>query len=342
MSQRNDDPVLLVGGSGVVGSQAARTLRRLYPNLPLAIGGRDMEKAAAVARELGRAEAISVELGTAGLGLTESQRFSAVVMFLKDDTLSSLRYAQQAGIPHLGISTAAFEIAPEVALHINASTRSAILMMSNWLAGSATLPALHLAREFASIDSIRIAAVLDEQDMGGPAAYADYLRQTGAVTSALMREEGKWVWAHGKQTHRTFTMLDGTTAEGTAFGNLDLLSLSGATDAKTIRFDFTLGETSSRRRGEPFSTEILLDITGQDLSGNRRSIRQAIVHPEGQAPLTALGVALGVERLLGLGGQAPVVPGLYLPDSLLAPDYFVQRMQEIGARFHDLEPEVSS
>ncbi|MBA2780794.1 NAD(P)-dependent oxidoreductase [Billgrantia kenyensis] len=339
MFRRIEHPVLLIGGSGVVGEKAARTLRRLYPELPLAIGGRDMAKATAIAQALGKAEATRVELGKAGLGL-ESQSFSAVVTFLKDDTLSSLRYAQQQGVAHLGISTAAFEIAPEVALHINAPKRSAILMMSNWLAGSATLPLLHLVRDFATVRSIRIAAVLDEQDMGGPAAHADYDRQTGAVTSALMRESGKWLWVQGESARRTFTMLDGTPVTGTAFGNLDLLSMMGATDVESIRFDFALGETSSRRRGEPFSTEILLEVSGQERNGSPRRVRQGIVHPAGQAPLTALGVALGVERLLGLDGAAPVAPGLYLPNSLLDPAYFVQRMQEFGARFHDLEPEV--
>ncbi|WP_010629804.1 hypothetical protein [Halomonas sp. KM-1] len=340
MSRRIEDPVLLIGGSGVVGEKAAGTLRRLYPELPLAIGGRDMAKATAIAQALGKAEATRVELGKAGLGLAESQRFRAVVTFLKDDTLSSLRYAQQQGVPHLGISTAAFEIAPEVALHINAPERSAILMMSNWLAGSATLSLLHLVRDFATVRSIRIAAVLDEQDMGGPAAHADYVRQTGAVTSALMRESGKWLWMQGERAQRTFTMLDGTPVTGAAFGNLDLLSMMGATDAESIRFDFALGETSSRRRREPFSTEILLEVSGQGRDGSPRHVRQGIVHPAGQAPLTALGVALGVERLLGLDGATPVAPGLYLPNSLLDPAYFVQRMQEFGARFHDLEPEV--
>lgn len=43
-------PVLIIGGSGIVGSQAARTLRRLHPDLPIAIGGRDLAKAETVAR----------------------------------------------------------------------------------------------------------------------------------------------------------------------------------------------------------------------------------------------------------------------------------------------------
>ena len=43
-------PVLIVGGSGIVGSQAAQTLRRLHPDLPIAIGGRNLERAKKTAR----------------------------------------------------------------------------------------------------------------------------------------------------------------------------------------------------------------------------------------------------------------------------------------------------
>jgi len=68
-------------------------------------------------------------------------------------------------------------------------------------------------------------------------------------------------------------------------------------------------------------------------NGERSTMRHEIVHPDGQAPLTALGVALAVERMLGLAGGAAPQPGLYLPESILAPDYYVGRMKEFGAQF---------
>lgn len=55
-----------------------------------------------------------------------------------------------------------------------------------------------------------------------------------------------------------------------------------------------------------------------------------IFHAE--TPLKALGVALGLEALLGLRGDAPV-PGLYLPESLIDPTYLVDEMKAIGTRF---------
>ncbi len=57
------------------------------------------------------------------------------------------------------------------------------------------------------------------------------------------------------------------------------------------------------------------------------------MQPEGQAPLTALGIALAVERLLGLEGGDASAPGLYLPEVLIDPAYYVRRMKEFGASF---------
>lgn len=111
------------------------------------------------------------------------------------------------------------------------------------------------------------------------------------------------------------------------------MALAAATDATSVRLDFAYSESASRRRGEPFSTEIVIDLDGVLKSGERGRTRQEIVHPEGQAPLTALGVALAVERLLGLAGGEPPQAGLYLPEVLIDPVYYVRRMQEFGATF---------
>jgi short subunit dehydrogenase-like uncharacterized protein len=106
----NSKPVLIIGGSGVVGSLMARTLRRLHPPLPIAIGGRDSARAEAVAAAVGNAHAVAIDLDRPDLGLSEDATYAAVVLFVKDDTLNSLRYALAKGIPHIGISSGTFEI----------------------------------------------------------------------------------------------------------------------------------------------------------------------------------------------------------------------------------------
>lgn len=333
MSVNTKNPVLIIGGSGLVGSQAAKTLRRLQPDLPITIGGRDLARASAVAREVGGADTARIDLEQPGLGLPDGKAFSAIAMFVKDDTLNSLRYAQAKGVPYLSISSALFEVGPEVALYIHKPTSAPILMASHWLAGAATLPALHFAREFRSIDSVEIAAVLDEEDVGGPAAYADFERITKIAASTPILQDGRWRWVSGDAAARTLRDVDGSELRVQAYAALDLMSLAGATGARSLRFDAAVGQSASRRRGEPFSTALIFEITGQRQDGTTGRVRHELVHPAGQAPVTAMSVAVGLERLLGLAGGPPVAPGLYLPEVLIDPAYMVRRLEEIGTQF---------
>ena len=307
-------------------------LRRLHPDLPITIGGRDLKKAEAVAAEIGRADAARIDLERPDLGLPSGEIPGAVALFVKDDTLHSMRYAQAAGVPYVSVSTGVFEIAPEVALFIHEPERAPILMASNWLAGAATLPALLFARQLRTVDTIEISAVLDEQDMGGPAAYVDYERLTSASPSALILRDGKWLWVAGNDATRRFTDVDGVEVQGSAYSMLDVVSLAAATDATSIRFDLSLGESASRRRGEPFSTEIIIELAGRHEDGTAARLRHELVHPAGQAPVTAVGVAVAIERLLGLTGGAPVGPGLYLPHVLIDPEHMMNRLVEFGTR----------
>ncbi|PSH69599.1 saccharopine dehydrogenase [Phyllobacterium brassicacearum] len=334
MSSPITRPVLIIGGSGIVGAKAAQTLRQLHPELPIAIGGRDLTKAMSVAEPLGNATAVMIDLGRNDLGQDEISSYSAVAVFVKDDTLNSMKYAQAHGLPYLSVSSGVFEVGPEMALAIRRPESAPILMASNWLAGAATFPALQVARDFRAIDHISITVVLDEEDMGGPAAFADFQRLTESAPNPLLLKDGRWNWAKGEDAKRKFIDIDGTEVEANAYSPLDVLSLSTATNARSIHFDLVYGVSASRRKGEAFSTEIAIELSGELSSGKQARRRLDIVHPHGQAPLTALHVALGIERLLGLSGGAPVKPGLYLPDLLMDPDNVVDRMKEFGALFY--------
>lgn len=332
MSPHSTHPVLIIGGSGIVGALASKALRRLQPDLPIAIGGRDLAKAEAVAREVGLAQAARVDLGRADLGQPEETAYSAVALFVKDETLNGLKYAQARGLPHLSLSDGTFEIGPTVAHYIHRPASAPILMASHWLAGAATLPILHFAREFRRLETIKIDALLGEEDMGGPAAFADYQRITTATPSALTLTDGRFLWVNTTEAARPITSVDGVQLPAHPYSPLDIVSLAAATDARSIRLDFALGESASRRRGEPFSTEILIELTGELPSGERAHARYEIVHPAGQAPLTALCAAVALERLLGRAGGAPVPPGLYLPEVLIDPAYMVAKLEAFGAQ----------
>jgi hypothetical protein len=333
------EPVLILGGSGQAGAGAAAVLRRWHPTLPLTIAGRDIDRAQRVADELGAATAVTVDLRRSDLGLPADHSYSAVVATLWDDHLHGLRYAH--GVPYLSISSGLVDIAPEVVAGAQQGGVAPILVASHFCAGIAVLATLHLAREFDRIDTIRIGAVLDETDTGGPAGIADLERLTIASSAGLERRDGVFTWVAGPDAQTEMAGLDGTVLPGQSIPILDVPSLALATGAPNVRFDFAVGESAGRRRGEPASIEIRIELEGADAAGAPLSTRRYLLHPAGQRPLTAIGIALGVERLLGLRGEA-VSPGIHTPEALLDPAYAVERLTELGAAFVDANGDAGS
>ncbi|WP_431000996.1 hypothetical protein [Klebsiella pneumoniae] len=52
----------------------------------------------------------------------------------------------------------------------------------------------------------------------------------------------------------------------------------------------------------------------------------------GAAPLTGLGIALIIERLVGLDGKPPVCPGLYFPYQVLDSSSYLARLEQEGGQ----------
>jgi hypothetical protein len=326
--------VLILGGSGQAGAGTAALLRRWHPALPLTIAARDLDRAQRLADELGSANAVTVDLTRRDLGLQGDGEYSAVVAALWDNQLNGLRYAQDRGLPYLSLSSGLVEIAPEVVAGGQRPNAAPILIASHCCAGVAVLATLHLAREFDRIDTIRIGAVLDESDAGGPAALADLERWANAGSAGLVRRDGVFTWVNGADAQAGVASVDGTVVPGQRIAILDVPSLALATGAAHVSFDFAVGESAGRRQGEAASMEIRIDLEGVGPEGRPLSMSRYLVHPSGQRPLTALGIALGVERLLGLRGEV-VAPGIHMPEALLDPAYVAERLAETGATFVD-------
>jgi hypothetical protein len=260
---------------------------------------------------------------------------SAVAVLMKDQSLRSMKYAQRSGVPYVSFSDWVFDVGPEVALHIHAPARAPILLLGHVLGGTVTVAALHFARQFRRIRSIEVGAVLDEDDVGGPAAAVDMDRLSSAVPRSLVRERGRWRWLTGDEAARAFRAADGAIHQGRALPVLDVVSLAAATDAASVRVDLAMRPAASRPPGWRPSVEIAIDIEGEQHDGAIRRARHEIVDQDGHARLSALGLALAVERVLGLVG-GPVAPGLYHPERLLDPAYVVERLVDFGARVRSL------
>jgi hypothetical protein len=205
-----------------------------------------------------------------------------------------------------------------------------VVLASHFCAGVLIPATVNLGREFERIDTIRIGALLDESDVGGPAGLADLERWSAASPAGLVRRDGVFGWVNGPEADVTVTSADGTVVPGQRIGILDVPSLALATGAPNVTFDFAVGESAGRRRGEGPSLEVRIDLEGVGKGGTSLSRTHYLVHSEGQRPLTALGLALSIERLLGLRGE-PVSPGIHTPEALLDPASVADRLTEVGA-----------
>jgi hypothetical protein len=190
---------------------------------------------------------------------------------------------------------------------------------------------------FRRIDDLTVGALLDEQDTGGPAAAIDMHRLGEIMPAALTRCSGAFFWRLGEEAKAEFRAIDGTKMEAVALAPYDVMGLAAATGAQNIQFNLATGVSSTRRRGEAMSTEIVIELAGEDHAGKALRTRHAVLHPKGQMPLTALGVAMVLERLVGLDGEAGVLPGLYFPYQLIKRTAYFARLKEIDGRILTLD-----
>lgn len=332
----SQNPILLIGGSGIVGSWTARLLRAAHPELPLLIGGRDGARATEAASKIGNAEGVVLDMTADDLGLG-ARAVSAVAVLFMDERIAGLRFAQARGVPHVSISPGIIELAPEIAAFVHRPSAAPVVLGTEWLVGATTVPTLQFAKAFGRLDDIRIGALLDEKDAFGPAANVDLERQTKTMPAALARRDGAFVWRVGDDAKAVFRAVDGVQMNASALSPNDVVGLAMATGAPNVSFNLALGVSSNRRRGDPLSTEIVIELAGQDHHGQPLHMRHAIVHPEGQMPLTGLGVALLLERLTGLDGKPPTDPGLYFPYQLLDPASYFARVEQIGGEILTLD-----
>ncbi|WP_280380922.1 saccharopine dehydrogenase [Nocardia wallacei] len=322
-------PVLVLGGTGSLSARTVRTLRRLHPELPLTIAARDLSRADALAAEIGNATTTTVDLDRADLGLVGQVSYSAVVTAVRDHSLNTLRYAQSQQIPYVALSDGIFEIGPTVARHIHTPTIP-VLLLGHSDGGVPLVAALHFAAEFRTVDTIEIGLLFDPEDPFGPASAVD-LEHIGRVgPRPLIVRDGRWHWAGPELAARRFTDVDGVEHEGSAAGLLDVLGLGAGSTARSVRIDLAEGQTASSRRGEGPSHEAIIEIEGEHRSGQRSRRRYEIVDPDGYAALSARGVALAVERLLGLDGNPVPTPGLYLLERLIDPVHLMKRLADFG------------
>lgn len=329
--------VLFAGGSGVVGQRAATVFRERHPDVPILIGGRDLAKAEAIARQVGNAAAVAVDTALPRLGLGADVRLAAVAMMVPDAGLHGMRLAQDLGIPYLSIGNWLLDVGAEMAQFIRRPAAAPIVLASHWHGGPTTFLALKSIRDFDRVLSIRIGVIIDDQDETGPAALEDMDDGASGSFAVHAYERARRIWLTGPDINGTVSALDGRTLAATAFAPYDVAGLAAATAAENIRMDLAMGASSSRLRGDGIGTEVILAIEGE-IGGRNVTRHSTFEFTRGQAELTGLGTALSLSMVLGLEANAPFAPGLYFPETLMDPDWFLDQLRQAGAAIRLSDP----
>lgn len=315
--------VLIAGGYGLVGGQIAQLLRQAYHDLDLVLAGRNPDAGAALAAEL---RATTVALDVAAPDLAGVGPVDLVIAALQDPGDNLLMAALRAGAAHIGIVRTADSMASS-AIAAAALAQRPALMLGHWQAGVLTLAALAAARDFAQVESVEMAALYDYADPIGPMTAND---AGGFVGRALIRRGGTWESVEAAEHGRSVARPGQPAFDALPMGVLDVPALAAMTGAREVRFDLGTGTSGGTAAGGPASHDLYIELTGRDTAGTAMARRVIVSDPKGQAHLTALGVLIGAERLLGLDGAPPPAAGLVFPEGVLDPARVMARLQGFG------------
>lgn len=352
--ENTEHAVLIAGGYGVVGQQAARIIRQRQPTLPLLIAGRNPAKAEPLAYELSHAETIKLDMEQPRPLSGIKPR--AILATVNDPHNYLLLDAVQAGIPYVDITRWTERLQMAVSNVSAVPLQAPVMLSSGWMAGVVAVIAVATSRQLKQVDCIDISILYSLRDKAGPNS-TEYMDRLATPFDVRLNGERKQV--HPYTDPRKIAFPGGYTAKAYRFDTPDQLTLPDTTGAKSvsarIAFDDVMATnllvlltrsgiwklisgprfTSLRRAllynpGSGANHEIVIEASGLDKSGLSKTIRTTILDPQGQTHLTALGALIQLERLLGLDGAPPSVPGITYPDTAPQIDSALQVLGDFG------------
>ncbi|MDP3854158.1 hypothetical protein [Phenylobacterium sp.] len=317
--------ILIAGGYGLVGGLVARHVRAAGHDVELILAGRRPEEGAALAAQLG-ARAVRLDVADPEPGLAAAGPVDLVVAALQDPGDALLSTTLRAGAAHIGIVRTAETMASSAIAVCAAAPARPALMLGHWQAGVLTLAAQGAARAFDTVEAVALAALYDYADPIGPMTAGD---SEGFVGRALIRRDGIWTSVNAAEAGRRVARRGQDDFDAMPMGVLDVPALAAVTGARDVRFDLGTGESMGTQAGRAASHDLFIDITGE-AGGEVVTRRTLVTDPRGQAHLTALGVLVGVERILNLDGAGPARGGLAFPESFLDAPTALARFEAFG------------
>ncbi len=321
---------MIVGGWGLVGGKVAALLREAGHDLELVLAGRNPDAGADLARALG-AQTIRLDVSEPTMALAGIGPVDLVIAALQDPGDNLLRPALQIGAGHIGIVGTAASMA-SAAVAASFLARRPALMLGHWQAGVLTLAAIAAANAFASVERIEMAALYDYADPIGAMTAAD---AGSFVGPALIRRSGLWIQVAAAENGRTVERAGQPAFDALPMGVLDTPALAAVTGARDVRFDLGTGTSRGTQAGRAASHDLYIDIVGCNASGAPMTRRTIVSDPAGQAHMTALGVLIGAERVLGLDGGPPPAAGLVFPEAVIDAARAVGRLRAFGVSIEE-------
>lgn len=319
--------ILIVGGYGMVGSNIARLIRQADQRIEIILAGRNPQNGIALAKELNHSETAYVNLDE-GFDISEFEKIDLMISAVDDHSNILRETAILNGIACIALSELADQISPTAFLGHHKTIVAPIVYAGHWQAGLLTLMVKQQANKFSQIETIELAALYDPKDSVGPLVANEV---SGFVGEALIRKGGNWRSIQAKENPRTVDLHNHSSAMGYPLSTLDVPSIAAFTSAKNIRFDFIIGESIGTSKGQEASHDLYITIDGTLISGEKGKLSTIVSGPKGNSHLTAVGVYLITEKILGLNGQSEqTIGGLYLPETIISTHHISNRLKEFG------------
>jgi saccharopine dehydrogenase-like NADP-dependent oxidoreductase len=342
-------PLLIVGGYGLVGQQAARLLRQRHPGLPIVLGGRNPERAKSLADAIG-ARAVAIDVTHEQPLAALAERPAAVLAVVSDPRDYLLADAMRAGIPIADINRAGHaSILDAVVAAARERPAAAVLLSGSWMAGVSALAAAAAVGELGGARRVDITALASSDDRVGPDSWG--FSERLAWPYYAMRD-GSRQPAHPMTSVRQVRCADRVVRPAALVGTLEQTTLPITLGVPTVETRMALQSKASlyglvtlkrsgalrglarpalrRTRTALLQSEGAGDFAGLTVTahGLAGSASVDLLDTRGQSHLSAVGAASAAERVL-----ASVLPaGISFPEQSADPRADLEMLRQAGVQ----------